>query len=434
MKHDKIPKSKKVKTLGRNLFAKFFGFDQGIDIAQDVAVLHRRNIVIKNIIFMSNILYSLIFFAVSLNSQNQSDWLVTVLFFPLTYAINKLLKTLIAQDKNDKTKQQVAMYVASFYMFLSSILVYIKVYPQDSHLETPAYTLIYYALVVISLYQDKKLLSSSFLSMLTILTMIHFVLTYNIIEMKLSIQQFFEAFITRPEFSDIVLRTVLFIVFYLVVYVIVSIGQQLQEERKKELVKRRQVQDDFSHIVSNLFSVVFSSSYTLLDAKHANQVLAIANKLAEYYNLPEEEKQDLNLYALVHLQYDEIRQVMNQEETLDEINYQKIKEKTELGAKIARRLQLAQKTEDIVRAHLEGSANETFKQNMLKIQPDIHAQIILLSDIYVTLRNVKPYKRPYSHAASMEIFTKELVEYFDYKLQERFLKYDTEIKELYNSF
>jgi len=57
-----------IKTLGFNLFAKFFGFDEGIDIANDIEVLHRRNIVIKNIIFMSNMLYTAIFFAVSLST------------------------------------------------------------------------------------------------------------------------------------------------------------------------------------------------------------------------------------------------------------------------------------------------------------------------------------------------------------------------------
>lgn len=429
MKKEKTKKLS-IKTLGINLFAKFFGFDEGIDIANDIEVLHRRNVVIKNIIFMSNMLYTAIFFAVSLSTNSQSDWLLTVLIFPVTFVINKVLKELI-QDK-EQTKQQVAMYVAAFYMFLSAILVYIKIYPQNQYLETAAYTLIYYALVVISLYQDKKLLSSSFLSMLTIITIVHFVITYNIPSQNLSIAEFLTALFTKPEFVDILVRTALFMVFYLVVYVIVSIGQQLQEERKKELIKRRQVQDDFSRIVTNLFSVVFSSSYTLLDKKHAYQVLEIATKLAEYYNVTDEDKQYLNEYALVHLRYDEISNIMSQEISFDETSYQQLKEKTQLGSKIAKRLQLAQKADDMVRSHYEGSADEKFKADMNKIQPEIISQIILLADVYVTLRSAKPYKRPQNHSASMEVFSKALTEYFDYKLQERFTTYSNEIKEIFN--
>ena len=256
--------------------------------------------------------------------------------------------------------------------------------------------------------------------MLTIITIVHFVITYNIPSQNLSIAEFLTALFTKPEFVDILVRTALFMVFYLVVYVIVSIGQQLQEERKKELIKRRQVQDDFSRIVTNLFSVVFSSSYTLLDKKHAYQVLEIATK------------QYLNEYALVHLRYDEISNIMSQEISFDETSYQQLKEKTQLGSKIAKRLQLAQKADDMVRSHYEGSADEKFKADMNKIQPEIISQIILLADVYVTLRSAKPYKRPQNHSASMEVFSKALTEYFDYKLQERFTTYSNEIKEIFN--
>ena len=104
-----------------------------------------------------------------------------------------------------------------------------------------------------------------------------------------------------PVFGDILLRTLLFILFYFVVYAIVSMGQYMQEERKKELIKRRQVQGDFSHIVGDLFSVVFSSSYSLMDKRHASQVQLMSEKLADYYGLSFEKIKDLNQYALIHL-------------------------------------------------------------------------------------------------------------------------------------
>jgi hypothetical protein len=269
--NNKKPSIWNIKVLGRNIFAKFFGFEQGVDITNDVAVLYRRNVVIKNIVFVSNIMYSIILFILSLSTEGEvSDWVVAFIAFPLTYVINKFLKKLINMDPNDKTKQSVAMYVSAFYIFFSSILIYARLY-QKEYFETGAYILMYYAVVVISLYQEKKLMSSSFQGLLALLTVIHFIWTYNVQQLVggETIIEFLPRFVRLPEFSDILLRTLLFILFYFVVYAIVSMGQYMQEERKLELIKRRQVQRDFSHIVGDLFSVVFSSSYTLMDKRHA---------------------------------------------------------------------------------------------------------------------------------------------------------------------
>jgi len=435
-----VPKTKKrriwnIKILGNNIFAKFFGFEQGVDITNDTAVLYRRNVVIKNIIFLSNIMYSIILLILSLSSGQTSDWVVTIIALPLTYVINKLLKKLINMDPTDKTKQMVAMYVAAFYIFFSSVLIYARLY-QNQYFETGAYILMYYAVVVISLYQEKKLLSSSFQALLALLTAIHLIWTYNFHALVngQTIIEFLPAFISLPEFSDILLRTLLFILFYFVVYSIVSMGQYMQEERKKELIKRRQVQGDFSHIVGDLFSVVFSSSYTLMDKRHAYQVQLMSEKLANSYGSQQSKIEEMNNYAMVHLQYQEIKILLNDMNSYDEQSYDMLKEKTELGSKIAKRMQLAQKCEDIARAHIEDTANEKFLKEMLIIQPEIDAQIILLSDLYITMRGPKPYKRPMAHSIIMKLFQNELANYFDYDLKERFLKFHDEFAEMYNNF
>lgn len=424
-----------IKTLGKNIFAKFFGFEQGVDITNDVAVLYRRNVVIKNIVFISNIMYSIILFLLSFIQNEVSDWVVAFIAFPLTYVINKFLKKLINMDHEDKTKQSVAMYVAAFYIFFSSILIYARLY-QNAYFETAAYILMYYAVVVISLYQERKLLAQSFQGLLALLTVIHFIWTYNIQKIvgEETIIEFLPRFITLPEFSDILLRTLLFILFYFVVYAIVSMGQYMQEERKKELMKRRQVQGDFSHIVGDLFSVVFSSSYTLMDKRHAYQVQQMSEKLADYYGLSQSKIESMNQYAMVHLQYQEIKNLLNDMSTSDEKTYETLKEKTELGAQIAKRMQLAQKCEDIARAHIEDTANEKFLKEMLIIQPEVEAQIILLSDLYITMRGPKSYKRPMAHSIVFKSFQTDLGAYFDYDLKERFLKFHDEFAEMYNNF
>jgi HD-GYP domain-containing protein (c-di-GMP phosphodiesterase class II) len=425
-----------IKALGKNIFARFFGFEQGVDITDDVAVLYRRNVVIKNIVFVSNLMYSIILFLLSLSTEGEvSDWVVAFIAFPLTYVINRFLKKLINMDPNDKTKQSVAMYVAAFYIFFSSILIYARLY-QKEYFETAAYILMYYAVVVISLYQERKLLSSSFQGLLALLTVIHFIWTYNIQALvgEETIIEFLPRFILLPEFSDILLRTLLFILFYFVVYSIVSMGQYMQEERKKELIKRRQVQGDFSHIVGDLFSVVFSSSYTLMDKRHAYQVQQMSEKLADYYGLNLQRITEMNQYSMIHLKYQEIKNMLSDMNTFDEKAYDLLKEKTELGSKIAKRMQLAQKCEDIARAHIEDTGNENFLKEMLVIQPDTEAQIILLSDLYITMRGPKSYKRPMAHSMVLKSFQSDLGNYFDYDLKERFLKFHDEFAEMYNNF
>jgi response regulator RpfG family c-di-GMP phosphodiesterase len=294
----------------------------------------------------------------------------------------------------------------------------------------------YYAVVVISLYQEKKLLSSSFQGLLALLTVIHLIWTYNFHGLVggQTFMEFLPNFIILPEFGDILLRTLLFILFYFVLYAIVSMGQYMQEERKKELIKRRQVQTDFSHIVGDLFSVVFSSSYTLMDKRHAYQVQQMSQKLADYYGMNQDQINQLNEYSMVHLQYQEIKHLLNDISSYDEKTYDMLKEQTELGSKIAKRIQLAQKCEDIARAHIEDTANEKFLKEMLVIQPELESQVILLSDLYITMRSHRSYKRPMAHSIVLKQFQGELGNYFDYELKERFLKFHDEFSEMYNNF
>ena len=425
--------------LGKDIFARFFGFEQGIDITDDVAVLYRKNVVIKNIVFISNIAYAIILFTLSLNDSSLTNWIITVMTFPVTFAVNNMLNKLINLDIKDKTKQQVAMYVSSLYIFFSSILVYARLYTIEYY-ETAAYILVYYALVVISLYQIKKVLSGSFIGLLGMLTFIHLFWTYSLPDLAegMGFFEFIRAFFTSDTFDgifhDILLRTLLFILFYFVVYAIVSMGQNMQDQRKMELVKRRQVQNDYAHIVGDLFSVVFSSSYSLMDRRHASMVQQMADKLAGYSGLNQEQVNRMNVYALVHLQYQEIKNLLDDRNNLDEQSYEKLKEKTELGSRIAKRMQLAQKCEDIARAYIEDTLSEKFLKDMLVIQPETEAQVILLSDLYITLRSVKPYKRPMPHKDVLKAFRSELGNFFDYDLKERFLKFNDEFNEMFNSF
>lgn len=335
---------------------------------------------------------------------------------------------------HDKTKQEVGMYLLALYMFISVVLFYARFY-EDATLETASYILIYYAIVVISLYTSRKLTLWATFGMLVSMTIIHFTWTYRINDTYrgLAIDEFFKLFIQTPEFADILLRTSIFIIFSMVVYAIVSIGQYMQDERRNELIKRREVQHDFTTITSDLFKVVLSSKSSFLDTQHFKLVSLMSVKLASLYGVDEDNINRIKEYSLIHLRVDEIKDLVHPDKD-NEPNFNTLKSKTVLGNHIAKRLQLAQKTEDIVRAHIEGAANEQFIFEMQQIQPELNSQIILLCDLYVTMRSSKSYKRPYPNSAVIELFTKQFNGYFEYQLLDRFLRFRHEFEEMYNEF
>lgn len=424
----------KFKKLGNNLFSKFFGFEEGIDITNDVAVLHRRNVVIKNIIFISNLFYSSLLLILSLTTKRPSDWIITVVSFPTTFLINKLLTTLINLDKKDKTKQLIATYVASFYIFLSSVIIYARLF--NTPFETVSYILIYYSIVVISLYQDKRLLQTAFIYLIVLVSLIHIIWTYNIPgnAQGQSALAFLKGFIGTDAFGDLILRTLVFTLFYLVVYVIVSIGQYMQEERKIELIKRRQVQNDFSIIVGNLFKAVFIKEYLNINKEGVYQVQKVTEKIAHFIGMNSGDIGNLSDFSVIQLKIDEVRDFNVSSHVYDEESYDLIKSKTNLGAKIIKRIELSESSEAIVRSHIENTLTEELMQMIMTSDYDLESQIILLADIYLTLRSAKSYKRPYTHNTSVELINTQITPFFDSDLKIRFKKFSSELEELYNSF
>lgn len=424
-------KKDKFKNLTKNFFSRLFGFEENIDITDDVMVLHRRNIVIKNIIFLSNIVYSIILFFIAAVNDEPSDWLFSALSFPFTFFLNNVINRLIFVERHDKTKQEVAMYVEAIYMFISAILIYARLY---DNFETAGYILIYYSVVVISLYQSRRLVIWTFQGMVAGITFIHFVWTYKLTEVYegLGIAEFLKQFLPTKAAQDFYLRIVLFSIFMIVIYAIVSMGAYMQEERKKELIKRREVQTDFTNIVSDLYAVVLSSKRTFLDRQHIDLVSKMGVRLGSYFGLNNKQIEYIENYSTIHLRAHELEDLV--QKGIEAEDYDNLKKKTTLGTMIAKRFQLAQKSEDIARAHIEGVANDKFVSEMRVIQPQIESQVILLVDLYVTMRSSKSYKRPYPNAAVIQLFEKSFYVYFESTLVERFLKFKADFEKIYNEY
>lgn len=434
MENKTSKKDKIITKIGKNLFAKFFGFEQGVDITDDIAVLHRKNVVIKNIIFVTNIIYSLLLFILSLSTNLRSDWAITIIAFPLTFIINKGLTSLINIDNRDITKQSVAMYIASLYIYISSILVYARLY-QSGTFETVSYVLLYYSIVLISLYQDKKLLFHGFIYLFGLMTFIHLLWTYQILEYNsLSIAEFLKSFVGSTDFGDLILRSLVFILFYLVVYVIVSIGQYMQEERKLELIKRRQVQNDFAAIVGNLFNAVFINAYVNLNEEFAYMTQRMANKIAGFINLSPIAIENLNDFALIHLKYDDVKDFKLNVDAFDDRVYEELKAKTTLGADIVKRMEISQNVDTITRSYVENNLGDEKLISIMAPVNDDNSQIIMLSEIYLTFRDSQSYKRPFTHSETLNYIEKIFEPFISPIILERFIKFSDEIESEYNSY
>ena len=422
-----------------SFFERNFSFEHGVDLNDEVEVLFRRNIVIKNIIFVSNIVYSIILFLVSIGDPSNGNWLWSVIPFPLTFVINQTIKKIIYSENKDLIRQQIAMYMCSFYMFLSAIFVYIKL---KSGVTTVGYSeagymLLYYSLVVISLYQDTKMLKNVFGWMFSIVTILHFTMTHSLVDYASDGFIDFIKNITADEnlllyFKDILFRTLVMLIFMLAIYVITAIGEKMSNERVAELNKRKDIQEDFKRVVTNLYDVLLETKVGYDDNTSQLPLLAsMVAKLASLYSLSPQKCEEIVEFAL----YNKNHQLnLTIEEGSIEAQFDTLREQTSVGFIVAKRMQLSQKCENIVRAHIEGWNTQEFQIKMLNMQNNIESQIILICDMYIALRSVKSYKRPYPHKHVIEYLEKEFKIYFNNDLFNRFIKFDKDFETMYNEY
>ena len=425
---DKILKN----TFFSKLFANYFGFESGIDITNDTQVLYRKNYVIKNIVFVSNMIYSLIFAVLSFGEPK--NWVFTVISFPITFLLNMTLKKMIRQNPDNHMRQTIAMYIMSFYMFLSTIIMYFKLKNGEVvFLQECGYILIYYSLTICAFYQDKKMLKNIFAWVIVLVTIIHFTLTYNIVneETATDLMGFISTFFKSEEFGDILIRTLLLLMFMLVTYISVSMANYMQDQRKIELMKRREVQEDFTKVVTEIFDVTLNKTSISESDRHEALVLAsMSKKLAQLLACTPDVSDAIYNFALVYIDQNIDFDTSNIKSEDEKFNA--LREQTELGSKLISRIQLERKCEDIIRSTFEGSNDEEFISRMNKIQSNIESQIILICDLYVTMRSFKSYKKAYNHKITMNYMEDHFRYYFDPTVFERFMRFSSDFEALYN--
>ena len=422
-----------------SFFERNFSFEHGVDLNDEVEVLYRRNIVIKNIIFVSNIVYSIILLLISIGDPSNGNWLWTIIPFPLTFVINQTINKIINSEHKDLIRQQIAMYMCSFYMFLSAILVYVKLKSGTNTIaySEAGYMLLYYSLVVISLYQDTKMLKNVFGWMFSIVTVLHFTLTHSFVSYASNGIFSFITDLTKnhallTDLKDILFRTLVMLIFMLAIYVITAIGEKMSNERKSELTKRKDIQEDFKNVVTDLYDVLLETKVSYDDSSGQLPLLAMmVSRLSSLYGMSPQKCEEIKEYALYNKNHQLNLEIGGYN---TETQFDLLREQTSVGAIVAKRMQLSQKCENIVRAHVEGWSNTEFQVKMLNMQNNMESQIILICDMYIALRSAKSFKRPYPHKVVIEYFQSEFKIYFNDDLFERFLKFDKDFEKMYNEY
>ncbi len=420
-----------------------FHLEAGVDILDDKSVLYRRNRIIKNILIVTNVVF-MIFVLIGSEDPN---FIVIFGFGILMFAINTSLKRIIRERPRTLLKQRMAMYIASVYILLASFGVYIKlrvgVDPDamgSFSITQAGYVLIYFALVVVALYQDATLLRVLFKWVVVLMTIIHVTIMYPLYEHAASIQELWNFLIVdHPSVTiDIVLRTLVLITFYIALYSSVAIGEMMNNKRKEELLKRRDMESDFKAVVGDVFDVisVFNVNTEEADRHSAKRVAEIASRLGNVLGLSPSVCTEIYDYSKIHIDRLKDLSIIEYEnkEVLDEKDYQVIRDKTILGSIIIKRLQLKQKSEDIVRAHFEKTADKPFTERMKRIQRTQEGQIILLAEMYEILRQPRNYKTALNNRRVLELLEMEFKEYFEPYILDRFMKYSGEFENYYQRF
>lgn len=458
----------------KRLFKKLsdkFNFEAGVDILDDTSVLYRRNMVNKNILLVTNIV--LIIF--TLIGNQDPNYIVIAAFALIMFAINITLKKTIHEEPRTLLKQQLAMYIGSVYILVASIGVYIKLVwsasslkvidvltevgagniqpiigeteiinrvffvATDASIAQAGYILIYFALVVIALYQDATLLRILSKWVIVFMTVLHIFVLYPLYEYG-GIGDLY-TFLMKDNYNvtiDIILRTILLIVFFIALYSSVSIGEMMNNKRKQELIKRRELEIDFKAVVGDVFDVigVFNSNTINQNIEDVHRLAELASRLASVLGLSANVCTEIYEYSVIHIEKVQNLSILEYEgkDSLNERDYQAIREKTILGSVIIKRLQLNQKSEDIVRAHFEKTVEPGFTERMKRVQRSQEGQIILLAEMYDILRQNRNYKNKLKHTRAVDLLQLEFKEYFEPYILDRFIKYQLEFEAFYDKY
>lgn len=427
-------------------FINRFSLEAGVDILDETSVLYRKNLVIRNVTYVTNIVF-MFFTLIGYEGVNRKlNLIVAFAIFLVMFFTNRMVKSIIFEEPKTLQKQLMGEYISGIYILMMAIAVYIKLRVTLGNLPTEGYfsitqagySLIYFALVVLALYQDSKLLKLIFKVTILMMTIIHVTILYPVYNYAADITTLW-AYLKGPIITDIILRTLVLAVFMIALYSSSKIAEDLNNKRKEELVKRRAMEKDFKSVVQDVFDVISvyknrgEENHEKVLYQAARRVAEMSGKLGNFLGYSPKLCQEIYDFSTIHFDKKDVLNLTGYEdkETLEENDFRKIREKTIIGSVIIKRIQLDKKAEDIVRAHFEKTADADFIKDMNGIQNNRESQVILICHIYDILRQVRNYKREVKHARAIDLIQLEFYVYFDPQIVDRFVKYSDDFESIY---
>ena len=165
--------------------------------------------------------------------------------------------------------------------------------------------------------------------------------------------------------------------------------------------------------------------------KHENLILtSMVRKLSSLLSLKLEEIDELAEYTELILKND-FELGITDDQTIDE-RFNQVRKNTDLGEKLIARIELKRKSEDILRHVLDNASDDDYIKKTRNSLTNINDQIILICEIYISMRSVRRYKKAYNHKNTMATLEKSFKVYFDSLVFDRFSRFDVDFETIYD--
>ncbi len=400
-----------------NLFSqimKFFTLEvDGFDILNSTEVLRRKNIIVNRLLLIANILITIFvtMYYQSIGLPRSLSLLLPSLF------INILIAYFVSNQKKDYEKQVMGMYLAVLSVCYIALRIYF-IYPAPQ-----TYVFIYIALVIIALFQNRHAIILGDVLIFSVATFIH-------------INEIGKTLISSQENAthDISVYTMFLILFIFVMTSMVFFSEYMDKERKNELKKREELEQEFQNVLWDVFDTIEDFSQTTDDDELSSEyvVALMAKRLGLLLKFDEEKCDQLFNFSIVigvnndfNLNYseDDKKNILK--------DYHKIRYKLGVGNMLLRRTRIRIKSEAMVRSRYESwFISENFKKIKAE-DSNIENQIVLLCETYVTLRDKQSYKKALPHGKVMKEMMDKFSHFFDDEVLNTFVDNHVEFEVIY---
>lgn len=396
-----------------SLILSFFSLEvDGFDILNSTEVIRRKNVIVNRLLLITNILITIF---IGMYYQEIGFPKTLSLLLP-TILINVLITYFVSSQKDDYEKQIMGMYLAVLSVSYIALRLFF-LYP-----EPYTYIFIYIALVIIALFQNRHAIILGDVLIFSVATFIHISEVGRTTKTLISEQH------------DIMVYSMFLILFIFVITSMVFFSEYMDKERKNELKKREELENEFQNVLWDVFDTIDDFSQVTENDELSNEYVSalMAKRFGFLLKFNEQKCDELFNFAIVigvNTDFDLHYSDDDKENLLKD--YGKIRYKLGIGNMLLRRTRIRIKSEAMVRSRYESwFVSENFKKIKAE-DSSIENQIVLLCEIYVTLRDKQSYKKALPHVKAMKEITDMFNHFFDETLLNTFVKNHVEFEVIY---